>query len=345
MFDLRSDLMVPRSPNVVAAMQAAATHPPTMTRGEDASERLLTERLCSALGVEAVLLVPTCTMANQIALRMALPKGGVLVSAGLAHIVTVEARATGLTGVESHALPGEMGHIAPADIANFLRDRDREKPSLVWLENTHMLSSGTVMPDGWQPAIGELCHSEGVSVHLDGSRLWNAAVAQDVPMATLTAGADTISISLNKAVGAPLGSVLAGSRAAIEEATDWRDAMGGEWRPIGLIAAAALAALDGWRDRLAADMKTTHALAEAIASLLGDTAVQPAPTNLIFVNRPEGDGSQFIERLAQGGVRATMLIPQVVRLAIHGGVRLQDVDRLAAIVAAAHDSGARSDAA
>ncbi len=328
-FDLRSDLMAPRSERVAEAMRVAALGAPAMTRGEDPHERALSDYLCAELGVEAVLLVPTCTMANQIAIRLALPDGGVLASAARAHIVTTEAKATGLTGVTPHALPHEDGHPSPETVETFLSEQTAGQPTLVWLENTQMLSAGSVMPVGWQTRIGDACRARNIPVHLDGSRLWNAAVAQGSPMSAMTQGTDTIALSLNKAIGAPVGSILAGSRAAIEAATEWRNALGGEWRPIGPIAAAALAALDGWRERLTADMHVTRSLAEAIVARLGEDAVRPAPSNLIFLHRPEGDAAQFVEQLAANKARVLALGPKLVRLAIHGGMRFDDVGPIA----------------
>jgi threonine aldolase len=261
--DLRSDLMGPRPRPVVAAMSAAAARPPAMAYGEDPDESALMERLTVELGVEAALLVPTCTMANQIAIRLHLPGGGRIAAAALSHVLTVEARATAATGVAGQVLSSENGHPSPSAVADFLAGRRAGEATLVWLENTHMLSAGSIMPVGWQTQIGASCRKAGCAVHLDGSRLWNAAVAQDAPMAMLVAGCDTVAISLNKAIGAPLGSVLTGSRAEIDEAQRWRDALGGGWRPIGCIAAAALAALDGWRERLKMDAAVTGGLATA----------------------------------------------------------------------------------
>jgi threonine aldolase len=192
------------------------------------------------------------------------------------------------------------------------------------------------MPVGWQAQISAACRDSGSSLHLDGSRLWNAAVAQDCAMSDLVTGCETVSISLNKAIGAPVGSVLAGSHAFIEEAIRWRDAMGGEWRPVGSIAAAALAALDGWRDRLTIDAAVTRALGDAIAERMGENVVLPFQTNLIFLNRPSGDAARFVEILNGRGVKAMMMVPGLVRLAVHSGVREGDIDFVASALAAAN---------
>lgn len=334
--DLRSDLMGPRSPAVARAMADAALSAPAMSYEECGVERALNEALTAELGVEAVLLVPTCTMANQIAIRLHLPKGGQLAGSPLGHIVTVEARATALTGVSAHPLPAEGGHPSPETVRQFLVEQEAGTAALVWLENTHMLSAGSVIPAGWQERIGAACKAASCAVHVDGSRLWNAAIARNVSPAELTTGCDTVSVSLNKCIGAPVGSVLAGSRAAIQEAVRWRDALGGEWRPIGSIAAAALAALDGWRERLETDAAMTSRLAAAIADRLGEAAVHPAPTNLIFLNVANGAAPRFIALLAARGVHVIPIMASIVRLAIHGGIRDREVDAIVDAVTAAH---------
>jgi threonine aldolase len=334
--DLRSDLMAPRLAEVARALHAAALEAPAMDYREDPHELRLGERLLEELGVEAVLLVPTCTLANQIAIRLHLPDGGRLASAKLAHVITVEARATALTGIGHDALPDESGHPSPAAVEAYLAHSAPGEPKLIWLENTHMMAAGSVMPVGWQVKIGAACRAAGGALHLDGSRLWNAAVAQGAPMSVLVAGSDTVAVSLNKAIGAPLGSVLAGSRAQIEEAVRWRDILGGGWRPLGGIAAAAVAALEGWRARLEADTAMTRDLAAAIEARLGGELLQPSPSNLVFLSRPERDAAKFIEALARRGVRAIMISPTRVRLAIHGGVREREVRMIAAAVAAAN---------
>ncbi|MDF3835707.1 beta-eliminating lyase-related protein [Cupriavidus basilensis] len=336
MIDLRSDLMSWRPPAVAVAASLAASRPPAMAPGEDPYERKLYEVLSDELGVEAVLLMPTCTMANQIAIRVHLPEGGQLAAAPLAHILTVEARATALTRVGACPLPTDEGHPSPAVVDQFLQDRDRNIAALVWLENTHMLSAGSVIPVGWQSRIAAACREDGSALHLDGSRLWNAAAAQGLQMTDLTQGCDTVSISLNKAIGAPVGSVLAGSREAIDAAVRWRQTLGGEWRPIGTIAAAAIAALDDWRVRLETDLAMTASLVRGIANRLGEESVRPAPTNLIFLNRVGGDAPQFVEVLTRRGVQTTVVAANIVRLAIHSGVREREVAKIIEAVTATY---------
>lgn len=350
MIDLRSDLIGPRTAAVAQAMAAAALRAPAMDYGEDADEQALADALTTELGVEAVLLVPTCTMANQIAIRLHLPEGGCLAAAPLSHIVTVESPATVLTGVRvyglsadtrvaqianPHAFLMDNGHPSPESVKKFLAQRTSTERTLIWLENTHMLSAGSVLPAGWQARIAAICRDAGSPLHLDGSRLWNAAVAQGVPMAGLVEGCDTTAISLNKALGAPLGAVLVGSRAHIDAAVRLRQALSGEWRPIGAIAAAAVAALHGWRGRLEIDAVMTDALAAAIAEALGEAAVYPAPTNLIFLNRERWDAPRFVEALQRRGVRSTLVSPGIVRLAIHNGIRTVEVAAIARAVLAA----------
>ena len=154
-------------------------------------------------------------------------------------------------------------------------------------------------------------------------------------MSALVAGCDTVAVSLNKAIGAPLGSVLAGSHAAIDEALRLRDALGGGWRPIGSVAAASRAALEGWRHRLETDTGFARKLGEGLSDRLGGDAVQPVQTNLIFLNRARGDAALFIDILKRHGVEAIGLTSRLVRLAIHSGVRDGEVETIVAAVATA----------
>jgi threonine aldolase len=344
LIDLRSDLMTGSTAAVAAAVEEACLRAPAMLPREDPAERALEELLCEELGVEAVLLTPTCTMANQIALRLHLPDGGSLASNHLSHVVTVETRATALSGVARVAIDSENGHPSPTAVSAFLNAfNDTPSRALVWLENTHMLTAGSIMPNGWQRKIARDCQATGAALHLDGSRLWNAAAASHLSMSNLTAGAHTIAISLNKAIGAPLGSVLAGPNNLMEAAIEWRDAMGGAWRPIGPIAAGALAALKAdWRGRLERDTELTFRLSDEIRARLGDSAIKPVETNLIFINRPHGDAESYGQALEQLGVGSTFISPKAVRLALHGGVLATAVTAIANAVEGAHEATRRA---
>ena len=310
-------------PAVAAAMARAAGRPPAMVRGEDPDERALTEEVAAMLGHEAALFVPTCTMANQIALRLRCPPGSVVLAERTAHVATVERGATAMTGAAVRAGPGRNGHLTPDAVLDVLRDG--QPPALVWLENTSMRAGGTVMPDGWQASIAATLRGTDIKIHLDGSRLWNAAVASGSSMAELAAGADTVAVSLNKAVGAPLGSILAGSQRTITRAAGLRDQMGGHWRPVGILAAAARAAIAECTERIARAHVAAAELAEALRPELGGRVSTPE-TNIVLIASP-GSARADVQSLQTAGILALALDSDTVRLVTHSGLDKNDLRR------------------
>lgn len=332
--DLRSDLMAGCSEAVVTAIARAALRAPAFLRDEDPDERALTGLLAQWFGQEAALLVPTCTMANQIALRLWCRPGDAVLAAATSHIATVERRATALSSVALVPAREVRGHLPPDGIEHHLGRQGVGNPGLVWLENTCMRAGGTVMPPGWQKAIAAACGASSIRLHLDGSRLWNAVVAGDGILSAAAEGADTVSVSLNKALGAPLGAVLVGSNDAIGRAAEIRSQLGGAWRPIGLLAAAARAALHGWHDRIAHD----HIRAARLASLMGEQigeAVATPETNILLLACRGGQAHAMVRALEDAGVFCLALDPNTVRMVVHRGVADADVPRVAAEVVTA----------
>lgn len=336
MIDLRSDLMTGASPRVRRAITEAMTRLPAMERDEDPDERRLNAELAAELGKEAALLFPTCTMANQAALRVWLPQGGSVAAAATAHVCTVEASATALTGVTTRQLTAERGHPSPEAVSDYLASReDGSGPTLIWLENTFMLSAGSVMPKGWQGGVAQACLRHSARLHLDGSRLWNAAAATGASMAEAAEGADSVSVSLNKAVGAPLGAILAGSRDMIEAAASVRAALGGEWRPLGWVAAGALAAMQDWRERLIEDHAVARTVAGGLQASLGADRAPTPETNLVFVSLPSRNARAVAEAAKAEGVLVLPLAARRIRLALHSGVTARDAGRIADVLARA----------
>ena len=162
-------------PAVADAMAQAARHRPAMMHGEEPDERALTEEMAVLLGQEAALFVPTCTMANQTALRLWWPPGSVVLAEQTAHVATVELEATALTAAIIRTGAGRNGRLMP-DAVGRAMDGEGSCPNLVWRENTSMRAGETIMPDGWLTAISAKVQGTATRVHLDGSRLWNAAV-------------------------------------------------------------------------------------------------------------------------------------------------------------------------
>jgi threonine aldolase len=330
--DLRSDLLTRPTAAVQAAMAEAAAAPTYFGLREDPYQQALERRVADLLGFEDALLFPTCSMANEVALLLLSRPGETVVTQLHAHIVTSEAGApAALGGVLVETVPGSDA-MPPLDgwIAAAGRGEDplKSRVGLFVIENTHNRSGGRAVTAAYQASVLDVARRHGIAAHLDGARLFNAAVALDTTPAALARGFDTVAISLNKGAGAPIGAALAGSAALIKAALGLRQRLGGGIRPTGIVAAGALAAL--------ADMghiADDHRRARRLAALLGDMAglaVRPVETNIVVVEPSGGRPEGFCELLELHGVRALPFGPEAVRF-----VTYRDVDDLAIEGAAA----------
>ena len=296
--------------------------------GEDPTVRRLEETVAELLGTEAALFVPSGTMANQIALR-ALTRPGEEVMIGTnAHCWMHESGAlAALAGAQTQQLPGDGRFDAQAV-------RDGFKPSVSWLspttvvsvENTHNMGGGLV----WQRAaideVLEAARALGMSAHLDGARIWNAAVATGLSEKALAAGFDTVSVCLSKGLGAPAGSMVAGSRDVVTRCHRFRKMYGGGMRQSGMLAAAGLYALANHRERLVEDHANAKMLAEMLAGEPG-LEVDPArvETNIVMIDiAPPRSAQALVAACGERGVRISAITSKRLRLVTH-----MDVDRVA----------------
>jgi threonine aldolase len=196
----------------------------------------------------------------------------------------------------------------------------------VWLENTHNRAGGVAYPPERTAAVARWARARGLRVHLDGARLFNAAVALGVPAADLAAPADSVMVSLSKGLSAPVGSVLCGSEEFVEHARRWRKAVGGGMRQVGVLAAAGLVALEEMVDRLAEDHRRARALAEQLAQLPGvEVDLARVHTNIVLARVP--DAPALVERLRALGVLALAFDARTVRFVTHRHVDDGDVER------------------
>jgi len=318
--------------------------------------RGLEEEAADLFGFESALFVPTGTMANQIAIRIWCSPGEIILADREAHVATNEAASTaGLNGAAMHLLDGVRGHLDAQTVAAALhavpRSRADRRVGLVWLENTHNRAGGTVMPEGWTRAIAAVAREHGVSVHVDGARIWNTLVAHagakalegTAVAAAIVDGADSLTVNLNKAVGAPVGSLVLGDRAFIEEAVRVRRMFGGWWRPVGPLAAAARVAMQGFHARLEADHLRTQAFARRVASCLGDMASVSEPdTNIVMLTLVDAANvGPLLSRLRTANVRASNYGNGRIRFVFHS--RIADDDAASAADAVAEALGAVSD--
>ena len=302
---------------------------------EDPTVNELQVRAAELLGHEAALFLPTATMANQIALRVVSKPGGLLVAEERTHVLIYEAGGPAVhSGLVMRGLPGTAGRILPEQLRAL---DDLVDGSVIVLENTHRSSGGRVWPlEVFQETVSA-ARELGTAVHLDGARLFNAAVASGVPAATFGALADMVTVCFSKGLGCPLGAVVAGSRERIEQAWEGKFLFGGAMRQAGMVAAAALYALQHNVDRLADDHRRARGLAEGLAEAGLPIDPEQVETNFIGLDvRALGlDVAEARAALEAEGVLTGLLRPNVLRLATYPGVSDQDVETaLAAIVRA-----------
>jgi threonine aldolase len=326
MIDLRSDTASRPTAEMRAAMAAAEVGDEQVR--EDPTVNELQRLAAELLGHEAALFLPTATMANQIALRVLSRPGGLLVAEERTHVLIYEAGGPAIhSGLVMRGLPGTAGRIGPEQLRAL---DDLVAGSVVVLENTHRSSGGRVWPlDAFDETVAA-ARELGLAVHLDGARLFNAAVASGIPAATFGARADTVTVCFSKGLGCPLGAVLAGSRERIEEAWEGKFLFGGAMRQAGIVAAAALYALDHHVDRLADDHRRARRLAEGLAEAGLPVDAELVETNFVGVEVP--DVAEARAALEAEGVLAGVLRPGVLRLATYPGITDEDVENAIAAI-------------
>ncbi|MEK0084459.1 threonine aldolase family protein [Benzoatithermus flavus] len=342
MIDLRSDTLTRPTPAMRAAIAAAEVGDDVY--GEDPTVAALERRTAELLGKEAALFVPSGTMANQVALRCHTEPGDEILAEAAAHIVHVERGApAALSGLTIRTIPSAAGVFDADDLRPFVRVPSRYMPAgifpptkLVCLENTHNFGGGTVWSVETMAAVARLAHEHGIKVHLDGARLWNAAVASGRREAEFAAHADSVSVCFSKGLGAPVGSALAGSAVFIERARRFRGMFGGGMRQAGILAAAALHALDHHRDRLAVDHARARAFAAGLAALSG-IGIDPGTvqTNIVIFRVTAMPAAAFVERCWKQGLRMLPAGADKVRAVFHLDLPENAVEEALRIAAAA----------
>ncbi|MBX5490533.1 MAG: low-specificity L-threonine aldolase [Chloroflexi bacterium] len=336
--DLRSDTVTRPTEAMYAAMASAPVGDDVMR--EDPTVRRLEEVAAARLGKEAGLFFPSGTMANLAALLAHTRRGDEVILEAEAHIYYYEAGGLSVAGgLMPRPLPGHHGALDPAAVAEAIRPDDVHFPrtGLVCLENTHNRAGGTVLTAEQTRAVAEVAHAAGIPLHLDGARIFNAAIALGCDARDLAAPADSVMVSLSKGLSAPVGSLLVGSRAFIERARRARKLLGGGMRQAGVLAAAGLVALEQMVDRLAEDHRHARLLGERLAAIPG-VAVDLATvqTNMVrFSTRPSGlEAPEFVARLRARGVLAGARDRWNIRMVTHRHISAADVETAAAAVQA-----------
>jgi threonine aldolase len=343
--DLRSDTVTTPSEAMRRAMADAEVGDDWF--GDDPTVNRLQERAAEVTGMEAALYVPTGTMANQIALRLHFRGTGHLVVAeSSAHVASTEVMSAAvLSGIAYRAIRGDSrGRITAEDVRTALEPDepyDVEVVDLVAVENTHGHAGGTVMAVDDLRAIRKVAEEAGLPIHLDGARIFNAAIAAGLDVTEWTRLADTMMFCVSKGLGAPIGSLVCGPAELIRESRRLKILFGGAWRQAGIVAAAGLVALEDGPKRLHDDHERARRLAEGVVEAVpGSLDPSGVETNMVYVDAGGLGLSalEAIERLADRGVGAT-LVSGKVRMVTHVDV---DDDGLALAVAAWRSLAAES---
>ncbi len=318
--DLRSDTVSRPTAAMRACMADAEVGDDCY--GDDPSVIELERRVAARLGKPAALLVPTGTMANQLAVAAHTRPGQLLACAWESHVqVHEDASAARLSGVQVMPLGSRTGFEAE-DLAALLWEESCGWPpvGLVWLENTVGLAGGTIWAHEQQAAIAELARRERRPIHLDGARLWNAHVATGRSLAELASVADSVSVCLSKGLGCPAGSVLTGEAELIAQARRLRHGFGGSMRQAGVLAAAGLYALEHHVERLAEDHRRARRLWSALRERDEWTAIEPQTNMAVFV-LPRGHAAETIcAPLRRAGVLCYPNKFSEIRLVVHLGI-------------------------
>ena len=332
MIDLRSDTVTKPSDKMRAAMANAEVGDDVF--GDDPTVNKLQERAAGIFEKEAAIWVPTGCMGNEIAVKLHTKPGQEIITEDRGHILNYEVGAAAvISGVTVRAVKSNdgSGHLTWDEIRPALKIDPpyyQSATSLVCLENTHNFAGGSVMPAAACSEICEKVHEAGLPVHMDGARIFNAAIALNESVADLTRHCDSVMVTLSKGLGAPAGSILLGTKDFIKEARIWRKRLGGGMRQVGIIAAAGLIALEDGPKRLHEDHENAKRLAWGLAEIPGIAIdVEKVMTNIvIFDISGTGKSSAGIaETLASNGVLCVGFGDQI-RMVTHLDVAASDIE-------------------
>ncbi len=324
--DLRSDTVTKPTPEMRRSMAEAEVGDDVF--GEDPTVNRLEAVAAERLGKEAGLFVMSGTMGNQVSLMAHTERGNEIILDEGSHIFNYEVGALAvLSGLQPRTLRGERGILDPDEVRRAIRPPNihHAQDTLVCVETTHNRGGGSVYPLKTLQAIRRIASENGLAVHMDGARLFNAAVASGIAPRELAAQADSVSFCLSKGLGAPVGSVVVGRQAFIDRARRARKMFGGGTRQAGILAAAGLVALETMVERLREDHANARLLAEGLAALPGvEIDLQHVETNILIftLRRKDLDAPGLVRKLGEHGIKAFNISEESIRMVTH-----KDVDR------------------
>jgi len=329
--DLRSDTITLPTKEMLDAIACAELGDDVFK--EDPTVNRLEDLAATKFNKEAALFVPSGTMANLVAVLSHCQRGDEIIIGDQAHTFLYEAGGiSAFGGVHSRQIPNqEDGTLLLEDIKKSIRKEDVHFPPtrLICLENTHNRCLGMPLSVDYTNSVSEIAKNNSLSVHVDGARIFNAAVSLDVSVTELTDNIDSVSFCLSKGLSAPAGSMLCGNKDFIEKARRNRKALGGGMRQAGVLAAAGLVALEKMTDRIIDDHNNARALAEGILNIDGIRInLDRVKTNIIYfsLDHPKIGGCLLLEKMAEKNIHFFELGPSWFRLVTHAGVSKDDVD-------------------
>lgn len=325
--DLRSDTVTRPTEEMLQAMVSAPLGDDVL--GDEPTVQKLEAMSAEILGKEAAMFVPSGTMGNQIAIKTWTQPGEAILVNQDAHVVLNESGGPGaLSGVNSWTIDGEHGIMSLAKIESRISAGNLHTPrsSLLCLENTHNRGGGTVVPTEMMSQYWELAKRNEMKVHLDGARIFNAAVALGVPAIKICQYADSVNFCLSKGLSCPVGSVLTGPADFINQARHHRKRMGGSMRQAGVLAACGIVALNSMIDRLAEDHVRARKFAESIDNPDLEVDLETVQTNIVRVST-KSPASGWVEKLRSEGVLTLAASPQQLRFVFHREIDDAKVDK------------------
>ncbi|WP_181347375.1 low-specificity L-threonine aldolase [Thalassobacillus sp. CUG 92003] len=337
MIDLRSDTVT--KPTEAMRQAAYDAEVGDDVYEEDPTIHQLEHKAAELLGKEDALFVTSGTQGNQIAVLTHCNRGDEAIMEANSHIFMYEAASvSALAGVQPRTLNGTRGAMDPSDVAAAIRPHDIHFPEtgLICLENTHNRAGGALLPIENMKTIYQIASEHHIPIHLDGARLFNASISSGFPVQKYAELTDTVQVCLSKGLGAPVGSVIAGSEAFIARARKWRKRLGGGLRQAGVLAAPGLVALTDMVNRLAEDQKHAEILARELGKIDGVEIENEVETNIVLVNVKNlgYTSEQFLTMLKENDILAAPFGPHTVRFVTHYGISRMNINSVIEHVAA-----------
>ncbi len=327
--DLRSDTVTLPTAEMREAMYKAEVGDDVY--GEDPTVLNLEKLAAEITGKQASLFVPSGTMGNQLAAMSHTVHGEEIICEQESHVYYYEVGGLAvLSGLQTRTIVGDRGRLSPAIIEAGIRGKDIHQPqsSLIWLENTHNRAGGTFYRPDQLSAIRNTADDYSLKIHMDGARVFNAAVAQRISVKELVQHVDSVMFCLSKGLCAPVGSILAGSKEFIEKARRNRKMLGGGMRQAGILAAAGLVSLNKMVDRLAEDHDNAKRLAEGIADLGLEIDMETVQTNIVIfkVDKSKKSADKITSDLREAGILASQFGSEKIRMVTHYGITFNDIN-------------------